>query len=186
MNEADNFALVPRPPDALEKAEPGAKRILSGMVADTLALAKKESPQKARPLRIVVVVQDEFRLEMFEVLVRHYFKDVTLLLFSNSNEAWQELAQTDPDLLITDHVMSRLSGTEILQRLVDRKATYPIIFMSGWETRDLLIYVEECASRGLNVTMLDYIFTISEFYKELSKHLGPGDNPQHQILKGAT
>ena len=38
MNEKDNFALVPRPPGALEKAEPGAKRILSGMVADTLAL----------------------------------------------------------------------------------------------------------------------------------------------------
>jgi tetratricopeptide (TPR) repeat protein len=42
MNEADNFALVPRPPGALEKAEPGAKRILSGMVTDTLALVKKE------------------------------------------------------------------------------------------------------------------------------------------------
>ncbi len=37
------FALVPRPPGALEKAEPGAKRILSGMVADTLALARVES-----------------------------------------------------------------------------------------------------------------------------------------------
>ena len=33
MNEKDNFALVPRPPGALDKAEQGAKRILSGMVA---------------------------------------------------------------------------------------------------------------------------------------------------------
>jgi CheY-like chemotaxis protein len=47
MNEKNNFALVPRPPGALEKAEPGAKRILSGMVADTLALAKKEPPAKS-------------------------------------------------------------------------------------------------------------------------------------------
>ena len=39
MNEKNNLALVTRPPRALEKAEPGAKRILSGMVADTLALA---------------------------------------------------------------------------------------------------------------------------------------------------
>lgn len=39
MNEKDNFALVPRPPSAVEKAEPGAKLILSGMVADTLAIA---------------------------------------------------------------------------------------------------------------------------------------------------
>lgn len=42
MNEKNDFALVPRPPSAVEKAEPGAKRILSGMVADTLALASKE------------------------------------------------------------------------------------------------------------------------------------------------
>jgi hypothetical protein len=41
MNEKDKYALVPKPPAALEKAEPGAKRILSCMVADTLALAKK-------------------------------------------------------------------------------------------------------------------------------------------------
>ena len=42
MNEKNNFALVPRPSGALEKVHPGAKRILSGMVADTLALAPKE------------------------------------------------------------------------------------------------------------------------------------------------
>ena len=40
MNEKDNFALVPKPPSAVEKAAPGAKRILSGMAADTLALVK--------------------------------------------------------------------------------------------------------------------------------------------------
>lgn len=40
MNEKNRFALVPRPPGTLEKVEPGAKRILSGMIADTLALAR--------------------------------------------------------------------------------------------------------------------------------------------------
>lgn len=43
MNERNDFALVPRPPGALEKAEPRAKRILSGIVTDTLALARVES-----------------------------------------------------------------------------------------------------------------------------------------------
>ncbi len=41
MNEPDKFALMPRRAGALEKAEPGAKRIVSGMVADTLALVPK-------------------------------------------------------------------------------------------------------------------------------------------------
>ncbi|HTX22703.1 MAG TPA: response regulator [Candidatus Aquilonibacter sp.] len=40
-DEKNDFALVPRPTGALEKAESGAKRVLSGMVKDTLALVKQ-------------------------------------------------------------------------------------------------------------------------------------------------
>jgi hypothetical protein len=46
MNEKDAFALVPRPAGALETAEPGARRILSGMVADALVLAREGQPAK--------------------------------------------------------------------------------------------------------------------------------------------
>lgn len=42
MNEKDSFALVPRPSSAVEKAQPVAKRVLVGMVGDTLALATKQ------------------------------------------------------------------------------------------------------------------------------------------------
>ena len=50
MNEKNDFALVPRSPSALEKAEPGAKLILSGMVADALALAnKRQITKSAKP-----------------------------------------------------------------------------------------------------------------------------------------
>jgi hypothetical protein len=53
MNDNNNFALVPRPPGVLEKAEPGAKRILSGMVADTLELTKRnQSALSAARFRI--------------------------------------------------------------------------------------------------------------------------------------
>ena len=44
----DNFALVPRPSSAVGKPEPGAKRILSGMVADTLALVNREQLKGAK------------------------------------------------------------------------------------------------------------------------------------------
>lgn len=42
IDENNQFALVPRPPYEIEKVERGAKRILSGMVADALALATSE------------------------------------------------------------------------------------------------------------------------------------------------
>lgn len=44
MNDVDknrNFALVRKPSSAVEKAAHGARRILSGMVADTLVLSQK-------------------------------------------------------------------------------------------------------------------------------------------------
>lgn len=42
MNEKNDFALVPKPSSAVDKPAPGTKRILSGMVKDTLLLAKHE------------------------------------------------------------------------------------------------------------------------------------------------
>lgn len=49
MDEKNNFALVPRPSNAVEKARPGAKRVLAGMVAETLALAEMRSLVKLSP-----------------------------------------------------------------------------------------------------------------------------------------
>ncbi len=42
MNEKNSSALVPRSQSAIEKAQPGAKRILALMVSETLAIAKME------------------------------------------------------------------------------------------------------------------------------------------------
>ena len=44
MDEEDNFALVPRPPALIEKARPGAKRVLAVIVEDMLDLASVDGP----------------------------------------------------------------------------------------------------------------------------------------------
>lgn len=46
MNETNNFALVPKPTTAVEKSAPGAKPILSGMVAEVLGLAKQAASKE--------------------------------------------------------------------------------------------------------------------------------------------
>lgn len=46
MNKESEVALVPRKAGTLGKADGGAKRLLSGMVADTLSLAYKNQPAK--------------------------------------------------------------------------------------------------------------------------------------------
>ncbi len=153
MNENSDFALVPRPPGTLQNAEPGARRILSGMVADTLALAKKDPPSKSRPLRIVSVDDEAWRLENVELAVSVYFKNVAVQSFQDAEEAWQELSRTDPDLLITDDLMGKLTGEEIVRRLANRKVAYPIVVINGYgPERDE--WVLDWVKRGVDVTLL--------------------------------
>lgn len=63
MNENDNLALVTRPPGALERAEPRAKHILSGMVEDMLALVPKKQ---------ATVSADRFRIGGYELCEPDY------------------------------------------------------------------------------------------------------------------
>ena len=152
MDDKNNFALVRRPPSAIEKSQPGAKRILSGMVADTLSLAKK-----APLLKVVVVDDEEWRLEMVEMNIRFYFDGITVQTFQASNEGWQELLPKDPDLLITDDIMGKFNGEDIVRRLADRRVAYPIIVISGWDGPETEQWVSEYSGGALNVTLVQIL-----------------------------
>jgi len=140
----------------------------------------EETPRKSRPLRIVMVNDEEGPLRSCELVIRRWFKDVTLLSFSDSSEAWQELSRTDPDLLITDDTMPVLGGEEIVRRLADREATYPIVVLSSWG--DITErWVMEFAIRGFNVSLLPVPFDIKSFAKALETALKitiPSDAPR--------
>lgn len=108
---------------------------------------------RTHPLRIVSVDDEEMRLEVVELIVSRYFKGVTVQSFQDPEEAWQELSRTDPDLLITDDIMGKLNGDEIVRRLAERKVAYPIIMITGYgPERDQ--WVSDYAKRGMDVTLL--------------------------------
>jgi len=131
MIENNDFALVPRPPGAVEKAEPGAKRILSGMVADTLALVKKMPPRKSRPLRIVILDDENELRETYRVMLQIWYEGVVVVQCQGGDEAWEELSRADPALFITDRNHTGMSCGEMLERLAERKAKFPIFLISG-------------------------------------------------------
>ena len=168
MNENGKFALVKRPSSAIEKAAPGAKRILSGMIADAHALAKK------RPLKIIVVDDDECFRELVESVILDKFQNVSVQMFSSPYKAWQELQRNDPDLLITDDMMMGSNqvnnGYDLVKLLAERKVNYPIIVASGYSPTEQ--WVREFAAENLSITFLGKPFTNEQFYQELSKHLG--------------
>ncbi len=64
MNEKQRFALIPKPPGAIQKARPGAKRILSGMVVEMLALARKRDAHPAVPQFIFELAEATVRLRL--------------------------------------------------------------------------------------------------------------------------
>lgn len=187
MNETDKFALVPRAPSALEKAEPGAKRVMAGMVADTLALAVKGT----RPPRIVLVEDEDHLLRFYEHYIHVWSKNATLLPFQNRDEAWQELLRADPDLLITDmnndNIPGRtqyfgMSGWTMLTLLAERKAKYAILIISGsFAIKGVEDKARLSAGSDLNVSFLTKPFKWAQFSLELRKHLGPGDNLNHPM-----
>ena len=168
MNVKNGFALVRRPSSAVEKAAPGAKRILSGMIADTLVLANKTSL-----VRIVIADDEGWFLEMIEMSIRAKFKNVNLQMFQDGEKAWQELSQAGPNLLITDDIMAQnpeLNGQNLVRRLVERKVAYPIIVVSGWPPTEK--WVERYANQNPQIAFLRKPFTQEQLYAELSKHLG--------------
>jgi DNA-binding response OmpR family regulator len=170
MIEKDNFALVPRPPGALEKAEPGPKRVLSGMVADTLALVKKESPHRNRPLRIVMLDDEPCVLDALKIIMQFVFNDAKILTCTGSEEALQELAQEAPDLFTTDWAHPTFPGEALLRVLAEKKVTYPIFVISA--RAEYIEYLDQ----GLNVSLLSKPFTLEQLRSLLLKHLDPSDN----------
>jgi len=194
MNESDNFALVPRPADALEKAEPGTKRVLAGMVTETLALARKA--QRRKPTVIVVDDEDWF-LGMVERLIQNWFGEVTVLTFQNRDEAWQELSRADPDLLVTDMnndntpqylnfgMRFGMSGWKMLPLLAERRAKFPILVVSGsFLMEGVEDRARQCAGPDLNISFLAKPFTTEQFNSEMFKHFGPRENFQPRLREG--
>ena len=144
----------------------GRQRVLPDLLIDKLALEKK-----ALPVRIVHVDDEDFILKMVEVLIRTRFDNVAIQSFHDSNEAWQELSHTDPDILITDDKMPGLTGEDLVRRLGERKAQYPIIVTSGWPPTEG--WVRRHGDMNLNISLLRCPFTSEQLYKQLYRHLPP-------------
>jgi CheY-like chemotaxis protein len=173
MNDKNNFALVPKLPGSLEKAEPGAKRIVSSMIADMLALTKEESPQKARPLRIIMVDDDVCVLGGIELMMQYLRPEDTTLTFHWAGDALKEVERQHPDLITTDWNHAGMPGAEILERLAAMKLRCPIFVLSA--SADIVQkgnLLRDYVAAGLNVTLLAKPFLLEDLRLLLSLHLG--------------
>jgi len=133
------------------------------------------SPPITRPLRIVHVDDEAGVLQAVGIIIQWRLKNLELLQFQRSLTAWHVLSRFDPDLLITDDVMPRMRGGELVRRLAERRITYPIIVISAWEKTEE--WVNEYANRGMRISLLVAPFDIATFFAHISRHLGPFESP---------
>jgi DNA-binding response OmpR family regulator len=129
---------------------------------------------------MVLIDDEEWLIEMMELAIRGEFKNVDLRAFQDSKKAWQELAQRDPDILITGANMGELSGEEIVRRLIEQKVAYPILVMSGWSPAEK--WVKSFANKKPNISFLQKPFTTEQLHAEISKLLGRNDKPTLNII----
>jgi DNA-binding NtrC family response regulator len=171
MNGDDCFALVPKATGALERIVPGAQRVISGMVSDTLALANSAIRGRLRPPRIVIIDDEPSVVDLLERWIPSMISDATILGFVDADLAWQELMREDPDLFITDACHPRLGTDEILHRLTARRAEYPIFVISGNSVAREKLQAG-CIGSDLKVTFMAKPFKLDELRQHLDTHLG--------------
>ena len=71
------------------------------------------------------------------------------------------------DIILLDHLIPGLLGTEVLQRLKDENVTTPVLMVSG-------VTGEEDVVRGLQLGAVDYIrkpFSVPELVARVQVHL---------------
>jgi CheY-like chemotaxis protein len=140
---------------------PGAKRIPSGMVVDTLALANQTKTPKPGGTLLIVDYEDGPRQSLGVIFKNEY----DLLMAGDGATAIELAKQHDIDVVVTEINMAGMSGIELLERLKLLKPDIAVIMMTGLSTTDTF-------RESLRLGACDYInkpFDIATIRSAVSK-----------------
>jgi len=115
----------------------------------------------------VLLAEDEQKLsELMKDAIGEYFQE--FIVVDNGEKALEAYNQYKPDIIITDILMPKLSGLELLKKLRDLNSNIPIIILSAHsDTEKLLQAIEYGATRYFIKPLdpdelLDYMITVTE------------------------
>jgi DNA-binding NtrC family response regulator len=119
----------------------------------------------ARGLRFTLADDDEKYLFLIYHLLSQAFPGSNIAAFSNPEDALQHIVSMGTDVLITDHGMGSMSGTELIQELRKRGLAIPIIMISGNQAAE-----KEAYEAGAN-EFLHKDVALQELLGEIKKFL---------------
>jgi two-component system response regulator (stage 0 sporulation protein A) len=128
---------------------------------------------RPKKLRIVLVDDEKYMLQLLDAYLREWFDEVDLLQFQNGDDAWRELSQTEPDLLITDWRHPGLDGGELLRRLAEKNSPTRVLMITAFDSD----CIHEFAGSKLKIAFLQKPFGIAQFWKAVNGLVGPCDHP---------
>jgi DNA-binding response OmpR family regulator len=84
-----------------------------------------------RAYRFTLADDDSNMLFVIPHMLSRRFPNSSIASFSNAEDALNHILDSGTDLLITDHGMGRMGGTELIRELRRRSLAVPIIMVSG-------------------------------------------------------
>lgn len=134
-----------------------------------LRVCRKNDPLNPKPIQIVVVNDEAAVNDALELIISYHYA-VSVKWFTSSVDAWAELQRADPDMLITDDMMPRILGEELVRRLLERGVTYPIITLFSYRSED---YLRAMFPLACNLTYFSTPVGVDQLVAELGKHFVP-------------
>lgn len=123
--------------------------------------------------RIIVVDDEKHMLQLFDLYLHEWFSEVELLLFQNGDAAWEELSRKEPDLLITDWYHPGLDGGEMVRKLAQKQARFPVLMVSACDND----VIREFNDSKINIVFLQKPFISEHLWRNINKLAGPCDFP---------
>ena len=137
-----------------------------------IGLESKPEPETVSPKRqgttILLVEDDEIMRSLTRQLLQEHGYTVVEADDGKSALEWVQSHPTQIDLLLTDVVMRRMSGPELVERLQASYPTLKVVFMSGYTGE--LIAEREVLKRG--ITLLEKPFSRTALLNTIHATLG--------------
>ena len=112
----------------------------------------------ADPMPVVVIVDDQtINLKILSRFARAIGPEVVVRTFASGEQALEDIFASPPDLIVTDYVMPRLNGEDLIRLCRERDATreVPIIVVTAYEDRDFRYRALDAGASDFLVSPVD-------------------------------
>ena len=134
-----------------------------------------------RKLRVFIVEDELVNLELYRSLLRVLSDRFLIYPFTNGDEAWAAMSNTNPDILLTDLLHPGLDGWKLLDLLAAAKARFPVLVVSG----DVLAneHILRQSYPGLDIVYLGKPFDLGVLHQYFSSLLNREKGPSTTDVK---